>query len=348
MVPVNLLSRHFVTMCLLFATGFGFAQTATVPPKPLGRIELLALRIDGVSDDRLVKLLQQRGITFQPDEGYHRMLQDAGATTDLLSAFDAAKITPAAGGIGSGGQDSAAREAAVLEHMDRGAQLDRNRFHPREAEPEYRASVDADPTSAFPQLVLGAVLARLDQRDQAKREFREAVRLQPDMAEAHVGLAGMLFLKKGNRQEAFREFGRALALAPDDARIRRIYMRLLLFDGKGPEAEEQRRIADRIGPAEILTRIHLEGSEEQAKLIFKVNPKVPPEAKKNRVQGKVAMEVLIGEDGSVIDLEVISGDPVLAKAATDAVWQWRFQPAVFNDRAVQVETDVDVNFSLAE
>ncbi|MGO9271963.1 MAG: hypothetical protein ACLQOO_17145 [Terriglobia bacterium] len=75
----------------------------------------MALRIDGVSDDRLAKLLQQRGVSFQPDERYHRMLHDAGATSDLLSPLDTAQIAPDAGGPGSssGGQDFAAREEAV-------------------------------------------------------------------------------------------------------------------------------------------------------------------------------------------------------------------------------------------
>ncbi|MGO9271962.1 MAG: tetratricopeptide repeat protein [Terriglobia bacterium] len=106
--------------------------------------------------------------------------------------------------------------------MDRGAQLDRNRFHPREAEPEYRAALDTDPTNAFAHLVLGDVLEWIGQRDPAISEFREAVRLQPDMAEAHLSLADTLYRKK-DRQEAFAEFDRALALAPDDARIHRIY-----------------------------------------------------------------------------------------------------------------------------
>jgi len=347
------MTRYSLTLYVLFAVGFGFAQTAPMPAKPLGRVELLALRIDSISDARLVKLLQQRGVTFQPDEAYHRMLQDAGATTDLLTALDRAKITPAAGGTGSdsssGGQDSAAREDLVLEHMDRGAQLDRNRFHPREAEPEYRAAVDADPTNAFAHLVLGDILARLGQRDPAIKGFREAVRLQPDTAEAHFGLANALYLKKGDRREAFAEFDRALALAPDDGRIRRAYAGSLEMDGKKPAAEEQRQIANQLSPAsDVPMRIRVGGQVMQGKLISQVNPHYPREAKNNRIQGKVVMEALIGADGSVIDLEVISGDPALVRVATDAVMQWRYQSTLLNGRPVQVVTEIDINFSLAE
>ena len=342
------MTKYPVIICVLVATGCGFAQTAPLPAKPLGRIELLALRIDGVGDDRLAKLLQQRGVSFQPDERYHRMLQDAGATSDLLSALDTAKIAPDAGGSGSssGGQDSAAREASVLEHMDRGAQLDRNRFHPREAEPEYRAAVDADPTNPFAHLVLGDVLERIGQRDPATSEFREAVRLQPDMAEAHLSLADTLYRKK-DRQEGFAEFDRALALAPDDARIHRIYAISLETDGKKPEAEEQRRIANQLSPgSDVPPRIRVGGSVEQGRLISQASPKYPREAKENRIQGTVKVEALIGKDGSVIDLELLSGDPALVKAATDAIWQWRYQPTLLNGRPVQVVTEIDVNFTL--
>ncbi len=343
------MTRHPVTMCVLLATGFGFGQTA--PTKPLGRIELLALRIDAVSDDRLVKLLHQRGVAFQPDEGYRQVLQDAGATSDLLSALDTAKIAADAGGTGSGssGQDSVAREAAVLEHMGHGAQLDRNRFHPREAEPEYRAAVDSDPTNAFAHLVLGDVLERLGQPDPAIKEFREAVRLEPDMAEAHFGLATMLHLKKRDRQEAFGEFDRALSLAPDDTRTRRAYAGYLEMDGKKPEAEEQRQIANRLSSApDVPMRIRVGGQVMQAQLISKVNPHYPHEAKNNRIQGTVVLQALISAEGSVIDVEVVGGDPTLARVATDAVLQWRYQPTTLNGRAVQVVTEIDINFTLDE
>jgi TonB family protein len=344
------MTNYSVTICVLLAVGFGFGQTAPTPSKPLGRVEPLALRIDGVSDARLVTLLRQRGITFQPDEAYRRMLQDAGATSDMLTALDTGRMKSAADGTStdysSASEDSVAREAAVLAHLDRGAQLDRNRFHPREAEPEYRAAVDADPTNAFGHLVMGDILARLGQRDPAIKEFREAVRLQPDTAEAHFGLAETLY-RREDRQEVLGEFDRALTLAPDDARFRRAYANSLELDGKEPEAEEQRRIAQQLSPAgDVPARIRIDDKVMQARLIFQPNPKYPHEAKENRIQGTVAMEALIASDGSVIDVEVISGDPALVKAATDAVMQWRYQPV--HNRTVQVITEIDINFTLAE
>jgi len=55
---------------------------------------------------------------------------------------------------------------------------------------------------------------------------------------------------------------------------------------------------------------------------------------------------LVGTDGTVRELKVVSGDPLLAKAATDAVRQWRFRPHRSNDGSVEFETQITVNFAL--
>jgi TonB family protein len=79
------------------------------------------------------------------------------------------------------------------------------------------------------------------------------------------------------------------------------------------------------------------------KLITKVNPAYPPEAKKAGIQGIVVLRTTIEKDGSVSRLVVVSGKPILAKAALEAVQQWRYAPM---EKALT--TDVDVNFTLAE
>jgi protein TonB len=80
----------------------------------------------------------------------------------------------------------------------------------------------------------------------------------------------------------------------------------------------------------------------------KVDPKYPEEAKKNRIQGVVKVEAVIDKSGSVIEAKASeSPDPSLAKAAVDAVRQWKFKPAVNKKgEPVQVNTTVTVNFRL--
>ena len=85
----------------------------------------------------------------------------------------------------------------------------------------------------------------------------------------------------------------------------------------------------------------------QGLLISKVQPTYPPLARQARVQGTVVLEAVIGKDGSVQDLQVFSGHPLLIQAAMDAVKQWRYKPYLLNGEPVSVETTINVNFELS-
>jgi len=94
-------------------------------------------------------------------------------------------------------------------------------------------------------------------------------------------------------------------------------------------------------------RIRVGGQVEAAKLIYKPTPQYPPLAKMARIQGTVRLEAVIAKDGTIQDLKVLSGHPLLVKAALDAVKQWRYQPTLLNGQPVEVVTEIDVNFTLA-
>jgi periplasmic protein TonB len=64
------------------------------------------------------------------------------------------------------------------------------------------------------------------------------------------------------------------------------------------------------------------------------------------VQGRVSLICIIGKGGAVKSIEVKSGQPLLIKAATDAVTQWRFKPLLLNGEAAEVETAVNIDFQL--
>ncbi len=78
----------------------------------------------------------------------------------------------------------------------------------------------------------------------------------------------------------------------------------------------------------------------------RVELEYPEEAKLQHIQGPVVLDALVGTDGAVRELKVISGHPLLVKAAADAVRQWRFQPHRLKDRLVEFETRITVNFAL--
>ena len=82
--------------------------------------------------------------------------------------------------------------------------------------------------------------------------------------------------------------------------------------------------------------------------LFLPPPPYPPLAKIAHIQGTVVLEAIIGIDGTINDLKVVRGQPMLARAALDAVKAWRYQPTLLNGEPVEVLTEIDVNFKLDE
>jgi protein TonB len=87
----------------------------------------------------------------------------------------------------------------------------------------------------------------------------------------------------------------------------------------------------------------LEGS-----LIHRVQPVYPPLARTARIQGEVVLFAVISKSGSIDNLRVLSGHPMLAPAAVEAVRQWRYRPYVLNGEPIEVETQITVKFTLSE
>ncbi len=82
-------------------------------------------------------------------------------------------------------------------------------------------------------------------------------------------------------------------------------------------------------------------------LIYQPKPVYPPLAKQARIQGTVKFTAIIGRDGTIQNLTLISGHPLLVQAATEAVKQWRYKPTLLNGEPVEVVTQIDVNFTLS-
>ncbi len=92
--------------------------------------------------------------------------------------------------------------------------------------------------------------------------------------------------------------------------------------------------------------INLSPSEAEGSLLSRIEPKYPDEARSRHIQGAVVLDVQIGADGKVQDVQVVSGDPRLARASTDAVKQWRFKTHRVNGRPAEMQTQVTLNFRL--
>lgn len=95
-------------------------------------------------------------------------------------------------------------------------------------------------------------------------------------------------------------------------------------------------------------RVAVSSDKISGHIIRKVAPVYPPLARQARIQGTVILRVTIDKEGNVANLELVSGHPMLAPAAIEAVRQWRYTPYGLNGEIVEVETDVQVNFKLAD
>jgi periplasmic protein TonB len=84
----------------------------------------------------------------------------------------------------------------------------------------------------------------------------------------------------------------------------------------------------------------------EGNLIRKVQPIYPVIARSAGIQGPVVLRALINRDGRIEQINVVKGHPMLVKAAVDAVSQWLYRPYYLNDKPVEVETQVTVNFTL--
>jgi len=93
-------------------------------------------------------------------------------------------------------------------------------------------------------------------------------------------------------------------------------------------------------------RIRVSEGVSQGLLIKKVNPDYPPEAKGRKIEGEVAIKINVDRDGNVAKAEVMTGHPLLAPAALEAVKQWKYKPFQLNGEAIEMETTVRVVFVL--
>lgn len=94
-------------------------------------------------------------------------------------------------------------------------------------------------------------------------------------------------------------------------------------------------------------RIRVSQGVSQGFLVHKVEPSYPPLAREARIQGTVILSAIIAKDGTIQNLQLVSGHPMLAPAAIEAVKQWRYRPYLLNGQPVEVETTITVNFDLA-
>jgi TonB family protein len=94
-------------------------------------------------------------------------------------------------------------------------------------------------------------------------------------------------------------------------------------------------------------RIRVGGKVQQAKLLHFVQPEYPADAKKKGIQGTVLVHAIVGKDGTMAQIQFVSGPSELMRASMDAVKQWRYQPTTLKGNPVEVDTTIAVVFTLS-
>jgi TonB family protein len=224
-----------------------------------------------------------------------------------------------------------------------------------DAAAEFTKAADLDPAHASGYYYnLGAMMMKRGRMDEAATALKKATDLDPKNADAWywygMALVGNAEVKPDGAVipvagtiEAFETY---LRLAPHGSYAPPSQASLDALSGK---TDTEYRKGPPPSPNETVPmRIRVGGQVESARLIFQPKPEYPLLAKMKRIQGVVRLDAVLGKDGTVEALKVISGHPFLIKAALDAVQRWRYQPVLLNGYAVQVATEIDINFTLAE
>lgn len=144
-------------------------------------------------------------------------------------------------------------------------------------------------------------------------------------------------LKRRN-EAAVKYLKRALALEPENSRWRIALER----------AFGEPQIVRVPAPEPGVKRITVGGNVQRAMLVKSVQPEYPVLAKQARIQGTVRFSVVIGTDGTIKQMTLLGGHPLLVQAATEAVRQWVYNRTLLNGEPVEVATDLDVAFGLPE
>jgi TonB family protein len=204
-----------------------------------------------------------------------------------------------------------------------------------EAQPKTQVSINFKLPAA--EAMPGTLMAPPEDQARLDRLFIQA----PDSIKQK--LEGHLPLREGDRitQSALNDLSAALKEVDE-------HLRVTIHPNADKTGSMIFIALNNAGPGEAPKRIRVGGNAEAANLVQKVTPIYPPEAKANRVQGSVRFTVVIGKDGRVQNVTLVSGDPVLAQAAKDAVQQWVYKPTLLNGDPVEVMTQVDVNFTLSQ
>jgi tetratricopeptide (TPR) repeat protein len=211
------------------------------PHKPLTQEEILELTRNYVPSQRLADLVHQFGINFTPSDDFLQEIRTAGGEDVLITALREAKAKQPANAAAPD-----ASYAEVKQHLARASELKKGKQY-AQAEREYRAALKLDPDRADVHFSLGYVLLEQKQWAGAAAENREALRLRPEMAAAHNNL-GIALARQGNLDGAIGEYQQAVDIRPKYALAHHNLGSALEKKGNLEAAAKELRLASQLEP----------------------------------------------------------------------------------------------------
>ena len=220
---------------------------------------------------------------------------------------------------------------------------------------DFTEAIRIDPNAAIGYSERGRAYQSLGRFDEAIADYSDLIGKHPGFSSAYFE-RGSVYLMTHKPELALADAEEEIRRKPEERMgyTLRARARLQLGDQAGAE-EDKAKAAELKAQAQgsemarnANTALRIGGEVVAANLIHKVVPEYPVLAKEARVQGVVRFSVVIGKDGAVESLQLISGHPVLVEAARTAVRQWQYKPTLLNGDPVRVATTVDVTFTLQE
>jgi TonB family protein len=173
---------------------------------------------------------------------------------------------------------------------------------------------------------------------------RAAERAKEKSATSAADAGELVVYEKGKVVFRMKPAPATTASAPKAAKEGQDQRPALASDTGGPDRNPvvEASSTARIAPPQS---VWLSPQEAERRILYRTAPKLPAEALAAHRAGNVVLEILVAEDGTVSNVQTVSGDPTLANAAADAVGKWRYQPYRVRNSPSQFQTDVTVSFA---
>ncbi len=303
----------------LFASQLAAQEPIQCSNGPLSEEEVIKLVADGVSEKRMTEYVDTCGVSFSLTPEREKRLRAAKVSSAVIAAVTRKsaekKKTVGLGGIPSATSGENPRQIKVSESVQ-------------------EARIISQTPPAYP------ILAR-QARISGTVRLHAIVAEDGSVDELEV-VSGPLLLLKAALDAASEWKYQPTLLNGEPVKVDTTVD--VIFTLSPKETASSSTVAP--PPRQPVNSIRVGSNVQSAKLVKQARPFYPPLARQARITGTVRLHAVIAKDGSVAQLEVISGHPLLLQAALDAARQWKYSPTLLFGEPVEVDTTIDVVFTL--